>query len=1081
MRNFLLGLLGVLMTVTASAQQVATGLTASNGEFLGFYKYTPPGYSSSSSTKYPLIIFLHGGGEKGNGTTELARIATVGGTPPRILADGGNMTFTWNGKQESFIVLSPQCPSKYGWWQNWMVDEIYNYAIKNLNVDPNRIYLTGLSMGGGGTWQYVGSSLANAQKFAAIGVSCGACSSGSNFSYIASANLPTWAFHAKDDTDVPYTCTVAHVDKIKSYNPAVQPYMTIWPDGLHYIWGRVYDQGYSWQNPNLYEWFLGQDKSKPVNKRPVANAGGAQTINTGTGTVTLDASKSTDADGKLVRYIWSKVSGPNAGAITAAVSTTGKTTVTGLNTAGTYVYNVKVVDDRADWTEATVTITVTSGGANIAPVANAGADQAITLPANTATLNGSASKDADGSISSYAWTKVSGPSTGGAISSPSAVSTTVTGLVAGTYVFRLTVKDNVNATATDDVTITVKTTSDKPLDSKVSAGTDQTITLPVNSITLNGSGSSDPNGEIKKYEWAKISGPSTGGLIALLNSVTTTVTGLVEGTYQFRLTIWDNSWTPKSDTIKVVVNKASSGGGTVVDKPAVAKAGADITITLPTNSTTLNGSGSSDPDGALKAYRWRYISGPSQYTIANSQAVTTALTGLVEGTYSFELMVWGDTWNPVADTMKVIVKAAAAPGNGNGSTGNQQVIVKAGADITLTLPTNSTTLNGADTYDPDGPVKAWKWKWLSGPATYKIANDGVATTTLSNLVAGVYSFELMAWGDTWDPRADTIKVTVLASGSNNGSGSDNGGSTPTGKVANAGADQLLKLPVSSTSLDASASTDPKGAIKAYEWTKLSGSWSVNIASPRSARTTVSGLTQGVSTFRLTVWDNSNTPSYDTVSIAVSSGTTKPSTIANAGPDIAITLPTNSASLNASASVDPAGAIKAYSWKYLAGPGKYTIANPSAAVTALTGLVEGVYAFELMVWNNSWTPSADTILVVVTSVKTATAQASTSSTQTLAKTASLEMITVEAAVNEEVTLYPNPVKDVLNIRTASKENGNTIITVYDATGRMLRKTGFLKNQSTQQQSITVGDLKTGVYHLEVVINNKVRFTSKFLKQ
>ncbi|WEK36242.1 MAG: PKD domain-containing protein [Candidatus Pseudobacter hemicellulosilyticus] len=1064
MRNFLMGLLGVLMTVTAAAQQVATGLTAANGDYLGFYKYTPTDYNSNTSTKYPLIIFLHGGGEKGNGTTELARIATVGGTPPRILADGGNMDFTWNGKKESFIVLSPQCPSKYGWWQNWMVDEIYNYAIKNLRVDPNRIYLTGLSMGGGGTWQYVGSSLANAQKFAAIGISCGACSSGSNFANIANANLPTWAFHAKDDTDVPYTCTVAHVDKIKASNPAVQPYMTLWPDGLHYIWGRVYDQGYTWQNPNLYEWFLGQDKSKPVNKRPTANPGGAQTILTGTGSVTLNAGSSSDADGKIVRYIWSKVSGPNAGAITTPVSTDGKTTVTGLSTAGTYVYNVKVVDDRADWTEASVTITVNSGGANVAPVANAGADQTITLPANTATLNGSGSRDSDGSIASYAWTKVSGP-TGGAITSASAVSTTVTGLIAGTYVFRLTVKDNVNATGTDDVTITVKTTADNPLASKVSAGSDQSITLPTNSISLNGSGSTDTRGEIKKYEWAKISGP-TAGAITSINAVITTVTGLVEGTYKFRLTIWDNSWTPYSDTIQVIVNK----GATVVDRPAIPNAGADITITLPTNSTTLNGSASTDPDGPIQAYRWRWISGPTQHTIANSTAVTTALTNLVEGTYSFELMVWGDTYTPVADTVKVTVKAAAP------TTGNQHVIVKAGADITLTLPSNSTTLNGADTYDPDGPVKAWKWRWISGPTTYTIANAAVATTALTNLVAGVYSFELMAWGDTWDPRADTIKVTVLAAGSNNGGT----GGTTTGKVANAGADQLLKLPVNSTTLDGSASTDPKGAVKSYEWTKISGAWSVNIASPRSAKTTVSGLAQGITTFRLTVYDNSNIASYDTVSIAVGSGTTKPATIANAGPDIAITLPTNSASLNGSASVDPAGSIKAYQWKYLAGPAKYTIASPTAAISALTNLVEGMYAFELMVWNNSWTPSADTILVVVSAVKTTTTAAAATGMQTLAATAPLEMISVEATVNEQLSLYPNPVKDVLNIKTVSKDNGNSIISVYDATGRLLRKTGFLKSQSTQVQTITVNDLKPGVYHLEVVIDNKTRFTSKFLK-
>lgn len=91
---------------------------------------------------------------------------------------------------------------------------------------------------------------------------------------------------------------------------------------------------------------------------------------------------------------------------------------------------------------------------NEPPVANAGADQTIQLPTNAVTVSGSNSSDPDGTIFSYAWTKISGPSTY-TITSPSSVSTTITGLVEGTYVFRLTVTDNNSATDTDDITITV--------------------------------------------------------------------------------------------------------------------------------------------------------------------------------------------------------------------------------------------------------------------------------------------------------------------------------------------------------------------------------------------------------------------------------------------------------------------------------------------------------------------------------------------------------------------------------------------------------------------------------------------------
>ncbi len=87
-------LLSVLIAMTSYAQQVPKSLTASNGELIGFYEYKPTDYNTN--TRYPLIIFLHGIGERGNGTTELSRVLGLG-TPNRI-QNGHNMRFTWNGK-----------------------------------------------------------------------------------------------------------------------------------------------------------------------------------------------------------------------------------------------------------------------------------------------------------------------------------------------------------------------------------------------------------------------------------------------------------------------------------------------------------------------------------------------------------------------------------------------------------------------------------------------------------------------------------------------------------------------------------------------------------------------------------------------------------------------------------------------------------------------------------------------------------------------------------------------------------------------------------------------------------------------
>ncbi|SHG08081.1 PKD domain-containing protein, partial [Flavisolibacter ginsengisoli DSM 18119] len=142
------------------------------------------------------------------------------------------------------------------------------------------------------------------------------------------------------------------------------------------------------------------------------------------------------------------------------------------------------------------------GTGNQAPTVNAGAPQTITLPTNSVTLNGTAS-DPDGSIASYSWTKISGGAA--TITSPSNPSTTVTGLVEGSYVFRLTVTDNLGASSSGDVAVTVQTATSANQPPTANAGADQSITQPASSVTLTGSGT-DADGTIASYSWTKLSG-----------------------------------------------------------------------------------------------------------------------------------------------------------------------------------------------------------------------------------------------------------------------------------------------------------------------------------------------------------------------------------------------------------------------------------------------------------------------------------------------------------------------------------------------------------------------------------------------
>jgi poly(3-hydroxybutyrate) depolymerase len=534
------------------AQMVAKTTVASNGKTIGFLEYKPANYSSVT-TKYPLIIFLHGIGQRGNGTTEIDRVKTQ--AIPRNITNGSTMTFTWNGKTETFLVLAPQCSMSDTLWYPFYIDAMLKYAKASLRADTNRIFLTGLSMGGGGVWSYASASLTNSSRFAGLVPVCPACLM-TNASNIGKTKAAVYAFHALDDvTPVALpSCTIKAIADINKYNPPNRAVATYYPTGGHVIWAKAYYEKTTYQNPTVYEWMLNQNKSLTPNKVPVARAGNDTLIQASSGLATLKGTLSTDADGTILRYIWTKISGPAAGVLTNG--TRSIASLSGL-TAGIYKYSLKVIDSRASWALDTMTITV-----NATPLAKAGLDGIITVPASSWTVNGSASSDPDGTITSYKWTKISGPTTY-TITNSVAASTSITNLTAGVYTFRLTVKDNRNGTAYDDMLIVVN----RPPIAK--AGADSTIKLPKNTTTLIGSGSSDPDGTIT-YLWSKIAGPTT-FTITSPTLANTGVKNLVAGIYTFRLTVKDNRGVTAYDDKKVTVlaaTAAAPGEVSLRDQPA---------------------------------------------------------------------------------------------------------------------------------------------------------------------------------------------------------------------------------------------------------------------------------------------------------------------------------------------------------------------------------------------------------------------------------------------------------------------------------------------------------------------------------
>ncbi|MEO8765341.1 MAG: PA14 domain-containing protein [Ginsengibacter sp.] len=284
-------------------------------------------------------------------------------------------------------------------------------------------------------------------------------------------------------------------------------------------------------------------------------------------------------------------------------------------------------------------------GDNQSPIAKAGGNKTITLPINTVNLTGSGT-DGDGTIVSYAWTKIAGPSAG-TIADENSASTSITGLLKGIYQYKLKVTDNNGAAGLDTITITVNAAANVP--PKAKAGDRQTITLPTNSVHLNGGGT-DEDGTIEGYEWRKISGPSAANITSA-NSASPSITDLGKGSYMYELKVTDNDEATGFDTVTIVVNAAVIVAANI---PPTADAGDNQSVTLPKNAVSIKGSGS-DKDGSISSYTWTKISGPSLGKITDAGSASTTVTELGKGVYKFQLDVTDNEGATTSDTVRITV------------------------------------------------------------------------------------------------------------------------------------------------------------------------------------------------------------------------------------------------------------------------------------------------------------------------------------------------------------------------------------------------------------------------------------------
>jgi predicted esterase len=339
-----------------SAQQVIRQVPY--GYQTNFWAYTPPSYLATGPG-HPLLISLHGGSgivdnDDYNAIVDQSNINDkIHLTPGRLIYQN-----LWNTSLP-FIVVSPHLKRDFSIAnvneQNWppdLIDEVVEYVKDQYNVDVNRIYVTGISVGGAGTWNY---AIAYPEKVAAILPLSGKAAKGDACQL---KDIPIWAFHGQDDGLVPSRFSTDMVEEITDCSPAglYKPQLTLPASMAHDVWNSLYlmRSGY-----DIYNWLLSFEKGNSANKAPFVYTGVNRTFVYRPGPMYLSGDYF-DSDGSITNVQWTQVS--NLGIDLQLADTDTKFVRINNPQNGTFILRLTVTDDdgASSYDEVQITIAASS-------------------------------------------------------------------------------------------------------------------------------------------------------------------------------------------------------------------------------------------------------------------------------------------------------------------------------------------------------------------------------------------------------------------------------------------------------------------------------------------------------------------------------------------------------------------------------------------------------------------------------------------------------------------------------------------------------------------------------------------------